>query len=121
MGANRIGGIITFKIDGVQYAAKGNFTYNLGIPKKESVMGSDGFHGYKETPQAAFIEGEITDNVSVDIKKLAEIKDATILLNLANSKSIVLRNAFYAHEGTGNTDEGNFPVRFEGERAEEMK
>jgi len=121
MGANRLGGIITFKVDGTQYAAKGNFTYNLGTPKKEAIIGSDGFHGYKETPQVAFIEGEITDNVSVDIKKLTELKSATVLLNLANGKSIVLRDAYYAHEGTGNTDEGNFPVRFEGASAEEMK
>jgi hypothetical protein len=119
--APRVGGIISFKVDGTQYSAKGNFTYNLGTPKKEAVLGSDGLHGYKETPQVAFIEGEITDNVSVDLKKLTELKDSTILLNLANSKSIVLRNAYYAHEGTGNTDEGNFPIRFEGASAEEMK
>ena len=119
--APRIGGIITFKVDGMQYAAKGNFTCNLGIPKKEAVMGSDGFHGYKEIPQVAFIEGEITDNISVDIKKMIELKDSTILLNQANGKSVVLRNAYYAHEGTWNTDEGNIPVRFEGASAEEMK
>jgi hypothetical protein len=49
------------------------------------------------------------------------IKDATITLELANSKVIVLREAWNAAEGTGNTGEGNIPVRFEGMSAEEIK
>jgi len=55
----RVGGIIRFSIDGVQYRAKGNFSYMIGNPKREAVVGSDGVHGYKETPQALFIEGTI--------------------------------------------------------------
>lgn len=50
-GKNRIGGVISLKVDGDMYFAKGNFTYNIGIPRKEGVVGSDRVHGYKETPQ----------------------------------------------------------------------
>lgn len=49
-GKNRIGGVISLKVDGDMYFAKGNFTYNIGIPRKEGVVGSDRVHGYKETP-----------------------------------------------------------------------
>lgn len=120
--AKRIGGIITFKVDGTQYAAKGNFTYNIGVPKREGVINADGkLAGFKETPQVAFIEGEITDQYDVDLKTLTGITDATVTLDLPTGKSIVLRGGYYAGEGTGNTEEGNFPVRFEGEEAEEVK
>lgn len=120
-GNKRVGGIISLKIDGDMYFAKGDFTYNLGLPKKEGVVGSDRVHGYKEVPQIPFIEGEITDRQEMSLETLMGIKDSTITLELANSKVIVLREAWNAAEGTGNTGEGNIGVRFEGMSAEEVK
>lgn len=117
---NRVGGIIELKINGSIMAAKGNFTYNLGRTKKEAVLGADRVHGYKETPQVAFIEGEITDRDTLDLEALANTTDATVYLRLANGKLIVLRQAWYAAEGTGNTEEGNIGVRFEGMSGEEI-
>lgn len=118
----KIGGVLTFKVDGTQYAAKGNFTYNIGVPKREAVIAADGkVAGYKETPTVPFIEGEITDQYDVDLKQLTSVTDATITLDLPNGKSIILRGGCYTGEGTGNTEEGNFPVRFEGVDAEEVK
>lgn len=116
----RVGGIIELKIDGQTHSAKGNFTYNLGVPKRDAVVGADAVHGYKETPQVAFIEGEITDRSTVSLDKLTRTSDATIMLRLANGKLIVLRNAWFAGEGTGNTEEGNIGVRFEGMSGEEV-
>lgn len=113
MATKKIGGIITLKIDGRQYSAKGNFTYNLGSPKREAVVGADGIHGFKEMPQVAFIEGEITDDVSTDLKALTNATGVTVNLDLANGKSIILRDSWFAGEGTGNTEEGNVSVRYE--------
>lgn len=116
----RVGGIIEFKVDGSIYNAKGNFTYNIGRPKRDAVIGADAVHGFKETPQVAFIEGEITDSSDIALDKLVTIESATVYLRLANGKLIVLREAWYASEGTGNTDEGNIGVRFEGKTGEEV-
>jgi hypothetical protein len=116
---NRVGGIIELKVDGQQQSAKGAFTYNLGNAKRDAVIGSDGVHGFKEGPQVAFIEGAITDNAALSLDKLTKIEDATIMLRLANDKLIVLRNAWFAGEGTGNTEEGEISVRFEGLSGEE--
>jgi hypothetical protein len=117
---SRIGGMISLTIDGQQYDAKGNFTYSLGIPKKEMVVGADRIHGYKEIPTVPFIEGEITDNAEISMANLRAVKDATILLKLGNGKTINLRNAIEASDGVGNTEEGNQSVRFEGMSAEEI-
>lgn len=116
----KIAGLIFIKVDGVQYRAKGNYTYNLGKPKREGVAGADGVHGYKETPQIPFIEGEITDSKDLDLSKFLEIDGATVTLELGNGKVILLRDAWNASEGTGNTEEGNISVRFEGMSAEEV-
>ena len=116
----RVGGIIQFQIDGEVQQAKGSFTYGLGIPKREAVVGSDVVHGYKETPVVAFIEGEITDSQTTNLRSLASITGATVTLDLANGKMVVLRSAWYAGDAIGNTDEGNIDVRFEGSGAEEV-
>lgn len=115
-----VGGIIQFKINGEVYPAKGNFTYNLGRPMNEAVIGADSVHGYKSMPQVPFIEGEITDQGELDLAALVTTTDATITLGLANGKTFALRDAWFAGEGTGNTEEGNIAVRFEGMSAEEF-
>lgn len=118
--AVRVGGIIRLTINGTQYRAKGNFTYDLGIPKKEAVTGADGVHGYKEMPKPPYIEGEITDGKDISLKALFSLADATVNLELANGKLFALYEAWYAGDGTGSSEEGAVPVRFEGIRAEEV-
>lgn len=120
-GKNRIGGTIALKVNGDIYFAKGNFTYNLGKPKREGVTGADTVHGYKETPQIPFVEGEITDRNELSLEDLVTLDEATITLELANGKVIALSEAWYAGEGTGNTEEGNIACRFEGMSCEEVK
>lgn len=117
----RVGGTIYFSVDGVQYDAKGSFTYHLGIPKRNPVIGSDlRLHGYTESGQVAYIEGVVTDQSDVDVRRLQTLSNATIHLELANDKSIVLRNGYYAHDGGITTEEGEVPVRFEGPDAREV-
>lgn len=118
--SNRVGGIIELKVNGSTYSAKGNFTYNIGRNRKEAVIGADRTHGFKETPQVAFIEGEITDRRTLDLDTLLTLDNATVMLRLANGKLIVLRQAWYAAEGTGNTEEGNIAFRVEGMDGEEV-
>jgi len=119
--SQRRAGIIQVQVQGEVMDAKGNFTYNLGVEKRESIVGADRIHGYKAMPQVAFIEGEITDRDTLDLARLVKGQDQTITLSLANGKVIVLREAFFAGEGTGNTEEGNIGVRWEGASGEEVR
>lgn len=121
MSDQRRAGIIQLQVDGEILDAKGNFTYNIGRPKREAIIGSDGtVHGYKEIVQVAFIEGEITDRGDLDVEAMISMTDGTVTLALANGKTVVLRSAWYAGEGTGNTEEANIPVRWEGLNGEEL-
>lgn len=110
----RVGGIIEILVDGVRFDAKGTFTYNKGTPVNAAVVGADRVHGHKSTPQAPMIEGATTHRFDLDITALTELDDATVVLRLPNKKSFVLRNAWYAGEGVGSTEEGEFPLKFEG-------
>ncbi|MEF2145122.1 MAG: phage tail tube protein [Desulfovibrionaceae bacterium] len=119
--ANRVGGIIFFKVNGELQQAKGDFTYNLGKPKRDGITDSSGGTvGFKETAQVPFIEGEITDHSGLDLASFVELDGVTATLELGNGKVISLREAWYAGEGTGNTGEGNIGVRFEGKSADEI-
>ena len=118
---SRIGGKIFVKADGQQFRVKGNWPYNLGKDKKEKIVGMDGVHGTKVTPQIPFIEGTITDTSKLSVEKLLEIEDATIILELANGKIISLTGADQAGEGNVTTEEGEIDVRFEGDNAEEIR
>ncbi len=114
----RVGGKLHFKIDGVVYLAKGNFTYNVGGFEREVIMGADGIHGYTENPVPGRIQGEITDDGTVDLAKLKSMKNGTVTLELANGKLFVLTDALATGEWTGNSDQGNVPVEFSGEGEE---
>ncbi len=120
MANQRVAGLIQLQTNGEVLRAKGTFTYNLGKPKRDAVVGADGIHGFKETPQVAFIEGAITDAGDVDLATLSVLRDATVNLKLGNGKMVVLNSAWYAGEGTGNTEEGEIAVRWEGSSAEEV-
>ena len=110
---NRRAGIIYLKIDGEQYDAKGSFSYNLGKPKRDAIIGADGVHGYKETPQVAYIEGAVTDADTLELATLVTLDNVTVTLELNNGKVVTLSNAWFASEGSGDTDEGEIAVRFE--------
>ena len=119
--SQRRGGIIQLQVNGEIEDAKGNFTFNIGRNKREAIVGADTVHGYKETPQVPYIEGEITDRGTLDLGKLVSLVDATVTLELANGKVIALRDAWYAADGEGNSEEGTIKVRFEGKSGEEIR
>ena len=120
MSNRRVGGILFLKIDGERFQAKGEFTYNINPTKRESVVGQDEVHGFSETPKVQFIEGSITDNDELDLPNFLSIRDATVTLELANGKVIILREAFYAADGDVTSSQGEIQVRFEGLDGDEI-
>ena len=110
---NRRAGRIYVKVDGALQDAKGSFSYNLGQDKRDAIVGADGIHGYKETPQIPYIEGAITDRGSLNLESLTLQDNVTVTLEQAHGKTIVLANAWCAGEGTVTTEEAEIAVRWE--------
>lgn len=119
----RVAGIISFKIDGEVYNAKGAFTLNFGFETRDAIVGTDRVHGFKATVVVPSITGAITDDGSVDVTKLANITDSTITVNQGNGKIFVLRNAWSTNpDGISvNTEESEIAVSFQGKSAEEVR
>jgi hypothetical protein len=120
MADQRRAGTIQLQVNGEIQDAVGSFSYNLGRPKREGMVGSDRPHGYKENPQIPFIEGSIRDRGNLDVGALVSMTNGTVNLLLANGKTIILRDAWFAGEGTASSEEAEIPVRWEGINAEEV-
>lgn len=114
MADQRRAGLIQIQVNGESFDAKGAFSYNLGRPLREAIVGSDGIHGFKETPQPGMIEGAITDRGNLDLNTLVTGEKLTVTLTLSNGKVIVLGEAWWAGEGTVSTEESEIPVRWQG-------
>ncbi len=121
MSNNRVAGRIFFKVDGQQYSVKASITYNLGVAKRESMSDAAHEHFYKETAQVPYIAGELVDKNSVDVAMFLALDEVTITAELANNKTIVLRDAWQTGEGEVNAEEGMLGFKFEGKSAEEVK
>jgi hypothetical protein len=113
-------GTITLKADGLVLDAKGSFTYNLGQPRRQAILGHDRVHGSYALPQVPYIEGAITDGAEFDLAAIVTAKDLTVTLDLASGKQIVLRQAWYAGEGNVTTEQGEIAARWEGMSATEL-
>lgn len=120
MADQRRAGLIQLQVNGEIFDAKGSFSYNLGRPLREAIPGSDGIHGFKETPQVAFVEGAITDRGTLDVAALVGQRDVTVTVTLANGKVFVLKDAWFAGDGTASTEEAEIPVRWESGNGEEI-
>ncbi|MHC1701802.1 MAG: phage tail tube protein [Humidesulfovibrio sp.] len=116
---NRRGGKIYLKKDGVLFEAVGEFSYNLGIPKRNSLGGADlETQGYSEEYQENFIEGAIRDSADLDLKAFLSFDNATVTLELSTGKTIVQSNAWYAGDGGVKTKEGEIAFRSVGRKCE---
>lgn len=118
--ADKIGGVAYLKVDGTQYALRGNLVVSPDPFEREGVAGQDGVHGFKETPVVPYIEGDITDMGGLSLEKLRAIVDNTITVELANGKTYVARNAWIAGKRELNTAEGTTKARFESKQISEM-
>lgn len=111
---NRIGGVLSFTIDGTPYAARGNFEVVPSSVKREGVAGQDYVHGYTETPIVPSIKGDLTTTNGLSLSTLEGITDSTIQCSLANGKTYVLVNAWTTSAFAISTAEGKFAFEAQG-------
>ncbi len=111
-----IAGAASVTIDGKAYNISGEGTYQPSGSKREPLTGQDGYHGFSSMPQPGKITWKGRDSGAVSIGTLSEAVDVTVVLSLANGKTVIGRNM--ARMGDGpivvNTEDGTFDVEFVG-------
>ena len=74
-----------------------------------------------ETPWSSesFVKLDITELPSFPLSRLNAVTDATVTAELADGRTLILRNAWHVGTPERNSDEGSMQVRFEGLSGEE--
>jgi Phage tail tube protein len=116
----RVAGVAYIRVDGAQYALRGNLTVSIDGSEREGIPGQDGVHGYIERPRVPFIEGDLSDIGGLSLEALRRMSNVTVQAELANGKKYLLRNAWTAPAIEMATAEGQATVRWEGMRGEEL-
>lgn len=112
MADDLIAGKLELTINGNTINVVGNFSLNLGLPKREFLVGPDRVQGYKEVPQVPKITGEVRDSRSLSVTNdILNMKNATVVAFAANGKKYMFESATYTGDGPIDTEEGK--VQFE--------
>ena len=113
--ANRVAGVASFKLDGVQYMLEGKLEYSTATVARETKTGQDTVHGYGEKPKAPYIAGTFRAASNVNTQSFNGITGSTISCQLANGIQVIGRNMWQVgDEIKVDTEEGTFDLRFEG-------
>jgi len=115
---SKVAGTAFFTINGVQYSLRGTLNIKIGAIKRESVMGIDQYHGFKQLPEPSYIEGEFTDDPTVDWSIVESAVNVTIQASLINGKVAMLPSANQMLPVEVNADDGKLKLRFEGPQGE---
>lgn len=117
---NRIGGLLSLRVDGTQYEARGNFQVTPGTVRRTGVAGQDYVHGYIEEPIVPQIRGDISIGNMLSLEALEQITDSTVQVALANGRTYVLADAWVTAAFVINAHDGMVEVTFEGLTCNEL-
>lgn len=117
---NRLAGIAYVSVDGQSYMLAGDLAYSVSKVSRETLTGQDRVHGYSEKPHAGYISGTFRDAGSLTVADFNAMTNVTVVAELANGKTIVLRNGWTTDAQEVNTMEGTFAVRWDSSDVEEV-
>jgi hypothetical protein len=110
---NLLAGIASLNIDGANRLISGGAKYQVSGLEKETLTGQDVVHGYKAKPRPGKIWMTLRDTGDLSISDLQAITNSTIVLELANGKTIVGRGMWCVGSQEVDTEEGTFDAEFE--------
>ena len=109
-----LAGTASQTIDGVPYMLQGDLLWSPSTVERETLIGMDGIHGYKETPRQGFIEATLRDASNVIVGLFDSMTNSSVTLVLANGKLVIGYNMWTVEHREVNSVEATFKVRLEG-------
>jgi len=118
--SNRLAGTASVTVSGKNYMLVGELSYDPTTVKRESLVGQDAVHGFKETPKTGKISGTFRDSGDLTVADINGMVNETVVASLANGKTIIGRNMWTAESQEVKTAEGTFEVVWEGPSVTEV-
>jgi hypothetical protein len=118
----KIAGVSSFTVasdagPAVSFKVGDSASYRISGVDRETLMGANGFAGYKEMPVPGFIEVAIFDQRDLDFTQMRNWSNVTATLVTASGKIIVCTGHLVTTPEPSATD-GTATLRFEGETQE---
>lgn len=87
--SRRLAGTAYVTVNGITIMVAGQFKYSPSTWKRETLVGMDYVHGYKETPNAPFISCQVRDSGGTSVADFNGQTNVNIVVELANGKTII--------------------------------
>lgn len=111
---NRLAGIAFISVDGQNYMLQADLTYRVSTVERESLIGQDTVHGYSEKPSTGMISATLRDAKNLSVASINSMTNSTVVLQLANGKTIIGRNMWTVDVQEVKTAEATLDVKWEG-------
>jgi len=112
----RVAGICYIKVDGEQLEVSGSVECpNLSVVR-ETVMGTNGPAGFKETAQRPFVKVAAVLVSGFPRAKLEKATDMTVTAEFPNGDVYTLSGAYLEGESTAKADDGTTELEFGGKK-----
>lgn len=118
--ARKVGGRYSIAVDSEIIPLEGEATINQGFDENEPIVGPRGLEGYAANPQAPMISFSAVYTQDLDLKRIANITNAEVSIELPNGKVGVLREAFAVGNWEIGTARGSVAAGFAGVSYEEV-
>ena len=115
----RLAGLARITVDGIAQMLAGELTYSMNVTTRETLMGQDKVHGFKEMPHAGFISASIRDSAGLSVADFNAMSNVTVVCEVANGKTVVGRGMWTVDAQEVDSQEGKFTVKWEGVSVEE--
>ena len=114
----RLAGLTSVHINGAAYAVI-EYTWAPGRIQRETMLSLSGVDGFSAKPAIGHISVKLRDTQAVNVTSFNSMEDATVVLKLANGKSVVGHNMWNVPMPEVG-QEASFDVRFEGDDVSEQ-
>ena len=113
-------GVISITIDGSTEDCKGIAGIRPSGFMREAIIGADGYHGTSLKGAVPGATVTITDRMGLDVERLQNLVDTTVVIELANGKLWELTNATALDQIELTPEEGEIPITFGCESCQEV-
>lgn len=111
--SRRLAGLATMSINGEAYDIVSDAVYNASTIKRETLSGQTRVEGYSEMPVAGYIGATLRDNSAFSVSAFNAQTDCTVVMTLANGKTVYGNGMWNTELSEVKTQEGTFSVKFE--------
>jgi hypothetical protein len=108
-----LAGTATLTIDGQPYDVVSDAAYSVSTVKRETQKGQSRVEGYSEMPQEGYISATIRDNGGMTVKSFNQMTNSTVVLQLANGKTVYGAGMWNTEASEVKTQEATFSLKFE--------